>query len=90
MHQSIPTISSTTINPADQTGGPTFSLLHRALTKTHGVLMIVAWPVLAGTAVLFPAFLKPVLKKGKWFQVGCCMPFTFLPLSSLFPPSLIL
>ena len=68
-HQRIPSISATTVNPAQYAGAVENTQLRKALTKTHGVLMIVAWPVLAGTAVLFAAFLKPVLKEGKWFQV---------------------
>lgn len=68
-HQRIPSISATTVNPAQYAGAVENTQLREALTKTHGVLMIVAWPVLAGTAVLFAAFLKPVLKEGKWFQV---------------------
>lgn len=38
--------------------------------KTHGILMIIAWPILSGTAIYFSAFMKPVLsKKGQWFYV---------------------
>ena len=44
----------------------------KALTKTHGILMIFAWPILAALAIYFPAFMKPVLnRKGEWFQVSC-------------------
>lgn len=43
----------------------------RALMKIHGILMIVAWPILSGTAIYFSAFMKPVLsKKGEWFYVS--------------------
>lgn len=43
----------------------------RALTKTHGIFMIFAWPILAGAAIYFPAYMKPVFsKKGEWFQVS--------------------
>ena len=43
----------------------------RALTKIHGILMIFAWPILAGTAIYFAAYMKPVLrKKGEWFYVS--------------------
>ena len=68
-HQRIPSISATTVNPTQYAGAVESTQLREALTKTHGIFMIVAWPVLAGTAVLFAAFLKPVLKEGKWFQV---------------------
>ena len=44
----------------------------RALTKSHGILMIFAWPIFAGLAIYFPAFTKQVLnRKGEWFQVSC-------------------
>ena len=68
-HQHTPSISATTVNPAQYGGAVKNTQLRTALTKTHGVLMVTAWPVLAGTAVHFAAFLKPVLKNGKWFQV---------------------
>ena len=83
-HQHTPAISSTTANPARYSGDVGSIKLRKALSKAHGILMIVAWPWLAGTAMLFAAFLKPVLKKGKWFQVW----HPSLDLSSL-PPSLI-
>ena len=68
-HQRTPAISSTTTNPARYSGDVGSIKLRKALSKAHGILMIVAWPWLTGTAMLFAAFLKPVLKKGKWFQV---------------------
>ena len=68
-HQRTPAISSKTANPARYSGDVGCIQLRKALSKAHGILMIVAWPGLAGTAMLFAAFLKPVLKKGKWFQV---------------------
>ena len=72
-HQHTPSISAATINPAQYAGAVENTQLRTALTKTHGVLMVTAWPVLAGTAVHLAAFLKPVLKNGKWFQVGMCL-----------------
>ena len=83
-HQHTPAISSTTANPARYSGDVGSIKLRKALSKAHGILMIVAWPWLAGTAMLFAAFLKPVLKKGKWFQVW----HPSLNLSSLLPSSL--
>lgn len=43
----------------------------RALTKAHGILMIIAWPIMAYAAIYYPAYLKTVLSnKGEWFQVS--------------------
>ena len=43
----------------------------RALTKAHGILMIIAWPIMAAAAIYYPAYLKAVLsKKGEWFHVS--------------------
>lgn len=43
----------------------------RALTKAHGILMIIAWPILAAAAIYYPAYLKPVLsKRAEWFHVS--------------------
>ena len=43
----------------------------RALTKAHGILMVIAWPIAAGAAIYYPAYLKAVLsKKGEWFHVS--------------------
>ena len=54
-------------------GGPinaTSTALREALIKVHGVLMIVAWPMIAGVGVFFSAFMKTALQGGVWFQVG--------------------
>ena len=39
------------------------------LVRAHGILMIIAWPVLAVTAIFFAAWMKPALPNGEWFQV---------------------
>ena len=87
-HQHTPAISSTTTNPACYSGDVGYVQLRKALSKAHGILMIVAWPGLAGTAMLFAAFLKPVLKKGKWFQVKDLGSKWLQPLILLIPPFL--
>ena len=30
--------------------------------------MVIAWPLLAVTAIFFAAWMKPALQEGKWFQ----------------------
>ena len=76
-HDKIPHISSEVINPVNSSNDEAaitqeFSeTIVRTLTKTHGILMIIAWPILVGTAIYFSAYMKPVLsKKGEWFYVS--------------------
>jgi len=42
------------------------------LIRAHGILMIIAWPILAVTAIFFAAWMnsKPALPNGEWFQVS--------------------
>lgn len=74
-HEKTPIVSKGMANVAEDrkvNGSQTISSYAQvALIKTHGILMIVAWPILAGLSIYFAAFMKPVLcKKGEWFQVG--------------------
>ena len=47
-----------------------FETVHRPnLIRAHGVLMIIAWPLLAVTAIFFALFMRPALPNGEWFQV---------------------
>jgi len=39
------------------------------LIRAHGILMIIAWPILAMTAIFFASWVKPALPNGEWFQV---------------------
>ena len=39
------------------------------LIRAHGILMIIAWPLLAVTAIFFALFMRPALPNGEWFQV---------------------
>ena len=57
------------VNANSTFDGGNFEEVRRKLTKTHGVLMLIAWPLLAVTAIFFPVFMKPVLPGGVWFQV---------------------
>ncbi len=51
-------------------GGNVFDTLHRPkLIRAHGILMIIAWPLLAVTAIFFALFMRPALPNGEWFQV---------------------
>ncbi len=65
-----PLISSATVNPVVDSGSvgafPTLPLL-----RFHGILMIVAWPLLAVCGIFFASWMRPALPNGEWFQVGC-------------------
>lgn len=77
-HDETPQISLEPLNPVNDsvegvatTRETLTAAAVEALTKTHGVLMIIAWPILAKTAIYFSAFMKPVLsKKGEWYYVS--------------------
>ena len=65
-----PVISTTTVNPASTNGSVSSSTLRGTLTRVHGILMVVAWPLLAFTGIFFAAWMRPALPNGRWFQVG--------------------
>ena len=77
-HEDTPRISVEVVNPVNDSldeiavrRDVLSTSVVRALTKSHGILMIIAWPILAGTAIYFSAFMKPVLnKKGEWYYVS--------------------
>ena len=69
--QPAPSVSDRKMNPVTGKGSLVQSRTAIILTKTHGILMVVAWPVLAVTGAYFSAFMKPALPNGAWFQVGC-------------------
>ncbi len=59
------------INPAEDmiaVGGTPLSTRDR-LTRAHGILMLIAWPVLGVIAIFFAAWMRPALPNGEWFQV---------------------
>ena len=68
----LPEVTASKVNVVNSNSsfnGGSFEEVRRKLTKTHGVLMLIAWPLLAVTAIFFPVFMKPVLPGGEWFQV---------------------
>ena len=51
-------------------GQDMFDTVHRPnLIRAHGILMIIAWPLLAITAIFFALFMRPALPNGEWFLV---------------------
>ena len=46
-----------------------FEHIRSALVRFHGILMLVAWPLLVSTAIFFAAYMKSALPNGEWFQI---------------------
>ena len=67
-----PNISSEKFNPV-KSGVPLDDGFPRIpLLRFHGILMLIAWPLLAKIGIFFAAWMRPALPKGEWFQV-CTM-----------------
>ena len=67
-----PEISSM-VNPVTA-GGAAAGFPKPLLIRLHGILMIIAWPLLANCGIFFASWMRPALPKGQWFQVlSLCM-----------------
>ena len=66
----IPQISDGRFNPVSDEGEIGISRLRQQLLQAHGILMILAWPILAFTAIFFAGWMKQALPNGEWFQVN--------------------
>ena len=64
-----PSMSNGKYNPLTDDGYIGVNTLKDTLLAVHGILMLVAWPMLSFTAILFAAWMKPALPNGQWFQV---------------------
>jgi hypothetical protein len=67
-HFLLPPVSSAPISLTTAMGGLT-AFPRDQLTRVHGILMIIAWPLLVVTAIFFAAWMKPALPNGEWFQI---------------------
>ena len=67
----IPPVSDGQFNPLTDEGdiGIAISRFRQQLLQAHGILMLIAWPILAFTAIFFAAWMKQALPNGEWFQV---------------------
>lgn len=69
----LPSISSTKLNPVKDSGVildvSTFENVKRGLIRAHGIMMLIAWPLVAATGIFFAAYMRQALPKGGWFQV---------------------
>ena len=50
-------------------GAGAFESVKRGLVRAHGIFMLVAWLLLANTAIFFASYMRPALPNGEWFQV---------------------
>ena len=64
-----PSVSSEQINPATDNADVGTDQIRNRLTRAHGILMIIAWPIMAVTAIFFAAWMRPALPNGEWFQM---------------------
>lgn len=65
----IPRLSDGRFNPARDSGNIGIDTFEQQLLQAHGILMLIAWPLLAFTAIFFAAWMKQALPNGEWFQV---------------------
>ena len=70
-HDVTPDISDSPYNVVTDSGGIDVSRYRykEQLVKAHGILMLIAWLLLASTAIFFAMWMKPALPNGEWFQV---------------------
>ena len=66
---SNPTLTGRLVNPATDTGDAQGDPTRPMLIRAHGILMIIAWPLMAVTAIFFAAWMRPALPNGQWFQI---------------------
>ena len=65
-----PLLSTGTVNPLVSEGDQSNVFPMAALLRAHGILMLIAWPLLAVSGIFFAAWMRPALPNGEWFQVS--------------------
>ena len=65
---SNPSVTSSMVNPVTA-GGSVSEFPRLPLLRLHGILMIIAWPLLAVCGIFFASWMRPSLPNGEWFQV---------------------
>ena len=69
-HETNPLISSRVVNVVTAGGSVgAQSFPTQPLLRFHGILMIIAWPLLALCGIFFASWMRPALPNGEWFQV---------------------
>ena len=70
-HEDKPTISAKKYNPVkSKSSGKGDNFPKLPLVRAHGVLMLIAWPLLGVSGIFFALWMQPALPKGQWFQVS--------------------
>ena len=64
-----PALSAQRVNPFTFQGDIQGDETTQRLIRAHGILMLIAWPLMAVTAIFFAAWMRPALPNGEWFQV---------------------
>ena len=64
-----PLLSEQRVNPAVDVGNLGSDFPMGQLLRAHGILMLIAWPLLAVSGIFFAAWMRPALPNGEWFQV---------------------
>ena len=65
-----PLLSQQTVNPAEDIGNVGNDFPRAQLLRAHGILMLIAWPLLAVSGIFFAAWMRPALPNGEWFKVN--------------------
>ncbi len=64
-----PIVTGGRINPSVAQGEGLGDQERPRLIRAHGILMLIAWPFMAVTAIFFAAWMRPALPNGQWFQI---------------------
>ena len=64
-----PVLSGQRVNPAVDGGAVAGDVTRQRLVRAHGILMLIAWPLMAVLAIFFAAWMRPALPNGEWFQI---------------------
>jgi hypothetical protein len=64
-----PRISAQQVNPSTSEGIFEADTTGPRLVRAHGIMMLIAWPLMAVTAIFFAAWMRPALPNGEWFQI---------------------
>lgn len=67
--EDIPKITNELLNPVTLRASIDDQFPRTILLQVHGMIMIIAWSLLATTGILFAACMKPTLPNGEWLQV---------------------
>ncbi len=82
----LPAVSANLVNVLTSTGvqaADSFQSVRNGLVRAHGILMLIAWPLLATTAIFFATNMRGALPKGEWFQVHRAFMIASLILTAL-------